>query len=108
MLLLRMATAVMIGGASLYALQRSAHLAVVIAPALASTSMLMGFCTRFTAIFCAICAIGAGIWLWDWRGGLVIVEALNLVAIGLLGGGAFSVDAYLFGRRVIRLDNESG
>lgn len=35
---------------------------------------------------------------------LVVVHALDSAAVAILGGGAYSLDARLFGRRTIRID----
>ena len=107
LLLLRLATAVMMAGAAVYAIQRSLNHLLVVASALASLLLLVGLGTRIVAFACAAVAIGAGLSLRDWRGVLVALEALNCASLGLLGAGAFSIDAHLFGRRVIRLDGDS-
>jgi hypothetical protein len=107
LLLLRLATAVMMAGAALYAIQRSLNHLLVFAAGLTSLLLLLGLGTRIVAFACAAVAIGVGVSLRDWRGAIVALEALNLVSMGLLGAGAYSIDAYLFGRRVIRLDDDS-
>lgn len=106
LLLLRLTTAVMMAGAAVYAIQRSLNHLLVLASGLASLLLLLGLGTRMVAFACAAIAIGAGVSLRDWRGVVIALEALNCVSLGLLGAGAISIDAYLFGRRVIRLDGD--
>jgi hypothetical protein len=105
MLLLRLSAAVMTAGVCFHAAQRSLNPLIVIAVGLSSLFLLAGLATRVVALACFAAAVGFGAMLSDWRGALLALEALNLVSIALLGAGAYSIDAYLFGRRVIRLDD---
>jgi hypothetical protein len=102
--LLRLSAAILLAGACLYAARRSFNPLLVIALGLCAMLLLAGLATRFVAVACAAAAAGVGANLNDWRGALLALETLNLVSIGLLGAGAYSIDAYLFGRRVIKLD----
>jgi len=108
LLLLRIAAAVTVGGFCYYAIQSSLNRLAVFALAVATFLLFLGLGTRIVALLCAVIASGvaltAGLTVGDWRGAIVAIEVLNLIAIGLLGAGAYSVDAHLFGRRVIRLD----
>jgi len=40
-------------------------------------------------------------------GAFLVLHGIDALALALLGAGAYSVDARLFGRRVIRLDDRS-
>ncbi|MET0280431.1 MAG: hypothetical protein ABW278_04810 [Steroidobacteraceae bacterium] len=71
---------------------------------LAAGALLLGFLTRVVAMSIALWA-----WLlWNPNGDLAesIVSAggIGALALALIGGGAWSLDASLFGRRVIDLD----
>jgi hypothetical protein len=105
LLLLRLGAALMLAGAGIYAIQSSLSDLLIIPLALAFILLLLGLGTRIVAFVSAAMAIGVGIALNDWRGIVLAPGALHLMSIGLLGAGAFSVDAHLFGRRVIRLDD---
>jgi len=105
LILLRLSAAILLISACFYADDRSRNHLLVAALALASLLLLVGLSTRIVALASAAFAIGTGVTMSDWRGALVALEALNLVSISLLGAGAYSIDAYLFGRRVIKLDN---
>ena len=78
---------------------------MVIALALFILLLLLGLGTRVVALACA--AITAGVWLTqhDWNSAVIAIHALNMVSICLLGAGAYSIDAHLFGRRVIHFDS---
>jgi hypothetical protein len=67
-----------------------------------AVALLVGLFTRFAAALCATlvmlfflehhcCTIDV----------VIVLHAANALAVALLGPGAYSVDAYLFGRRVI-------
>jgi hypothetical protein len=105
LLLLRFAAALMIAGAYHYASQSSLDTWVLIASGLALLLLLLGLGTRVVALICAVIALGVGAMHSDWRTAVIAVQGFNLMAIALLGAGAYSIDAYLFGRRVIKLDN---
>jgi hypothetical protein len=72
---------------------------------LLAASLATGLLTRFAAAICtALVMAGAA----RADGALSVVLALNalqVVGLVLTGGGAYSLDARLFGRRVIRLDD---
>jgi uncharacterized membrane protein YphA (DoxX/SURF4 family) len=73
-----------------------------------SAFLLMGFLTPFVSIFIALSTLGIALSWFSSLGRNLLSEnliALNVivmaVAIALLGPGAFSLDARLFGRREI-------
>jgi putative oxidoreductase len=105
LLLLRFGAALMIAGACYYAGRSSLDTLVLIASGLAILLLLLGLGTRAVALTCAVIALGMGAIESDWRIVAIAVQGFNLIAIALLGAGAYSIDAYLFGRRVIKLDN---
>lgn len=78
--------------------------AVVVGAWVVAAVLALGFLTRGVAAFAAACAL----LLWrqsgDANAGVLVVGALSALALALTGAGALSVDAYLFGRRVIELD----
>jgi hypothetical protein len=68
-----------------------------------ATALLAGFCTRLASMICAILATVVFIQIpgtLSWMRGL---QALSAAALAILGAGAYSIDARLFGRRVIEL-----
>jgi hypothetical protein len=104
LLLLRFAAALTIAAACYCARQCSVDTWTLIATGLAMLLLLLGLGTRPVALICAVVALGMGAIQSDWRTALIAVQGFNLIAIALLGAGAYSVDAYLFGRRVIKID----
>jgi hypothetical protein len=66
--------------------------------------LLVGFLTPIVAAACAITAAAAGVDIGGPVGSVVALHALNGFALAMLGAGAYSVDAWLFGRRIISLD----
>ncbi len=68
-----------------------------------AAALVLGLFTPLVAGLCAIFAL----WAWFQLGGapgiLIALHGLDAAALGLLGAGAYSVDARLFGRRVLRL-----
>lgn len=69
-----------------------------------AAALLAGICTRLAAGICAILAAAAFIRTGGTLSWLTGLQALNAAALAILGGGAYSIDARLFGRRVIDLD----
>jgi hypothetical protein len=67
----------------------------------AGVLLVLGVATRGTALACAIAVVAAGLEMGGWPAALLALAALDFGAIALLGAGAYSVDARLFGRRVI-------
>ena len=104
LLLLRFASALMIAGACYYASPNVLDHWVLIAAGLAILLFLVGLGTRAVALTCAVIAFGVGAMQSDWRTAVIAVQGFNFLAAALLGAGAYSIDAHLFGRRVIKLD----
>lgn len=73
---------------------------IVLAGALA-----LGLFTRMAAAACTLLAAAGFLRLGGDLGLLVALHGLDTAALALLGAGAYSIDAYLFGRRVITLDS---
>ncbi len=76
----------------------------------AGAFMLAGLMTPFVAVFVALCGIGIALSLIPLPGEALFNSHLALinlivlsVAIALLGPGAFSLDARMFGRREITI-----
>jgi hypothetical protein len=70
---------------------------------LVAAGLLAGYLTPFVAGFAivlqALIWFGAGLDTTTWAA----VVSLDAIALALVGPGAYSVDAYLFGRRVVVL-----
>jgi hypothetical protein len=105
LLLMRIATAATLLLAAHHALRPDAW-QLFIAAALA-IGLLMGLFTRVLgalgALLLGVFAIRTG----GPVGGLLALHGIQALALALLGAGAYSIDARLFGRRVIRLDDGS-
>jgi uncharacterized membrane protein YphA (DoxX/SURF4 family) len=71
---------------------------------IAAVALLIGFFARFAAALCAAFVI---LFFVEHHGGMIevaiVLHAAGALAVALLGPGAYSIDAFLFGRRVIQL-----
>ena len=68
-------------------------------------TLLIGALTRVAAAVSAACLAGAGALVGGGHGVVLALHGLNAAALALLGAGAYSIDARLFGRRVITLQD---
>ena len=75
--------------------------------------LLAGFMTPAAAVAVTVATIvieimsarpASTLVVTEWLAAVLLVA--NAVAVGLLGGGAYSLDAYLFGRREIIISHE--
>ena len=103
LLLMRIATAATLLLAVVYCLRPDAWQGV---PAiLLAAGLLAGICTRLvgglSVIVLGILAARTG----GAAGAFLVLHGVQALALALLGAGAYSVDARLFGRRVIRLED---
>ncbi|MEJ0027146.1 MAG: hypothetical protein WDN01_14045 [Rhizomicrobium sp.] len=64
----------------------------------------IGFCTKIAAAFCAAVMATVAVDIGGRLGFVVGFHAATAAALAMLGGGAYSVDGRLFGRRIIRLE----
>lgn len=62
---------------------------------------LLGFCSRLAGAVCAAMMIAVAFETGGLGGVRAGLQAAPAIALALLGGGTFSLDALLFGRRVI-------
>jgi putative oxidoreductase len=70
---------------------------------LIAVALLIGLFTQFAAALCAVFVTLFFLKYNDSPNDVVIVlHAADALALALLGPGAYSIDAYLFGRRVIQ------
>jgi hypothetical protein len=74
-----------------------------ICAAIVAVALLVGLFARFAA---ALCATLVMLFFLEHHGReidvVIVLHAASALAVALLGPGAYSVDAYLFGRRVIK------
>lgn len=76
----------------------------VVASGLLAVALASGLGTRGAALLVAAGSASASAILPAGAAALLLPHASGALALMILGPGAFSVDAHLFGRRVIRLD----
>jgi putative oxidoreductase len=67
-------------------------------------ALALGFGTRIVAFVTAAAAITTAFMTGSDSALTMIARACGCAALGLLGPGAYSIDANVFGRRVIRLE----
>lgn len=70
---------------------------------LTSLGLLTGFPTRLIAAACAVAGIAVAVTLHVYPMACSGAFVLSMLAVALIGPGAYSVDALLFGRRTIYL-----
>lgn len=66
-------------------------------------ALALGCCTRLTAILLASALVASSVSMRGETLALFVACAGGVVALILLGPGAYSIDAHRYGRRVIRL-----
>ena len=83
--------------------QFSPHASIVVSAACA-LALALGCGTRIVAFVLAAAAIATAFMIGSDSALTMIARACACAALGLLGPGAYSIDANVFGRRVIRLE----
>jgi hypothetical protein len=68
-------------------------------------ALVAGACTRVAAAVSAVAIVAACARSGGQLGLPGLLQGADAAALCMLGGGAYSIDARLFGRRVIRLDD---
>jgi putative oxidoreductase len=81
----------------------SPNASLVVSAAFA-VALALGFGTRIVAFVFAAAAIATVFMTGNDSALTMIARACGCAALGLLGPGAYSIDANVFGRRVIRLE----
>ena len=79
---------------------RSFYHLILAVVSLTSISLLIGFLTPFLCIVVVALIIGNMIFNPHASNVICVIAIANSAALGLLGPGAYSLDAKLFGRRV--------
>ena len=83
--------------------QFSPNTSIVVSGAFA-LALVLGFGTRIVAFVHAAAAIATAFMSGSDSALTMIARACGCAALGLLGPGAYSIDAIVFGRHVIRLE----
>jgi putative oxidoreductase len=83
--------------------QVSPNASMVVA-AVFALALALGFGTRIVAFVLVAAAIATAFMTGSNNALTMIARACGCAALGLLGPGAYSIDANVFGRRVIRLE----
>ena len=65
--------------------------------------LLAGFLTRFASITCAVAQCAAIVFIASMQPAHWVIAVMLSIALFLLGPGAYSFDAWLFGRRIVEL-----
>lgn len=100
LLLIRAALAIALGAMAAWAEADAARLAL----AFLSGTILAGFRTRLAAVAAAMVAAVVATRLGGPLGLSAALHGCCAVALAMLGAGGYSIDARLFGRRVIDFD----
>ena len=77
---------------------------LAVAGGLVACALVLGFLTRIATTMTIVAIVVARIELSGALGALTLLHLLDAGALLLLGAGAYSLDARLFGRREIRID----
>lgn len=85
-------------------LPQQARTVTLLVPAAFALALVLGFGTRLVAFVVTAGAVMAGIMTGTDVALTMIARACGCAALGLLGPGAYSIDAKLFGRQVIHLE----
>jgi hypothetical protein len=79
----------------------------LIALALPAGALCVGFLTPLTAGIGCVIEVAAFLRSTDQMAFPIVLSILNTAAAGMLGPGAYSLDARLFGRRIVRFSTRA-
>jgi len=77
------------------------HVLASVVAGIFGVCLFLGLFTRAAAL--AICLFSAALVFEEFLPAVDVLQALIFAALGLAGAGAFSLDARIFGRQVIRI-----
>lgn len=100
--MLRLGTALFV--LSLLENATGAGMPLTVAAWFCAAALLFGVLTRLVAMLVVVCAVLVWQPAPDAASNLIAVGGVAAAALAFLGGGLWSVDAQLFGRRVIDLE----
>lgn len=103
LLLMRVASAATLLLATAYFLLPDAWPAL--AALLLAIGLLAGLFTRVIGVLCALQLGVLAVRTGGAAGAFIALHGIEALALALLGAGAYSIDARLFGRKVIRLED---
>jgi hypothetical protein len=77
---------------------------------LPASALCLGFITPYASGICCLIELSAAIRVGSQSAFPVIISIAHTAALAMLGPGAYSLDALMFGRRVVRFSahNRSG
>lgn len=84
-----------------YATRHPASLWSLYILALPAGALCLGFITPYAAGFTCVVELAAVIRFEDQTAFPIIISIVNTAALGMLGPGAYSLDARIFGRRIV-------
>jgi uncharacterized membrane protein YphA (DoxX/SURF4 family) len=76
---------------------------LLIVSAIAALAVILGFLTPLFALICGLLKVSALAGATQILAPLVILTLLLAAAVAMLGPGAYSLDAKMFGRRIVLL-----
>jgi len=98
LLLIRVACATQLLATSL---ESALPIGLTLLGAIAAAALAFGVLTQAVAIACVLLLIVDVLCCGKTLGIMAAIQGLDMLALSLLGAGAYSLDAHLFGRRVI-------
>jgi hypothetical protein len=84
-----------------YGTRHPAPLWTVFVPALPASALCLGFITPYASGMGCLMELATLIRFEDQPAFPIIISILNSAALGMLGPGAYSLDARIFGRRIV-------
>jgi uncharacterized membrane protein YphA (DoxX/SURF4 family) len=81
---------------------------IVLGQILVALSLSIGFLVPILSVLCGVFEVMALVGGSSGHAAFILVSVVNAAALALLGPGAYSLDARLFGRRVLVVSARKG